>query len=196
MIASLTELTNGELERVKSSTEVNSKTFQLWGRRGELGSLFAVVVLVKEATVGSGTGWDWVSRPLGAGGEGSLARSEGRDAGSVGLLLPKLDPVEVIGKLKWSRLKALLSQTLPPLWSNLTKSVGVSSPMVRCDPPSNLHRLTSSPCCGHNVPEREVLGPGSVAITTSWAIASLPRPCIWWATTRVSTGNATTRMHW
>ena len=146
MISSWSELTNGELERVESSTEVNSKTFQLWRRRGELGSLFAVVVLVKEATVGSGTGWDRVSRPLGAGGEGSLARSEGRDTGSVGLLLPKLDPMEVIGKLKWGRLEALLSQTLPALRSNLTKSVGVSSPMVRCDPPTNLHSLIPDSC--------------------------------------------------
>ena len=184
-------LTNGELERLERSTEVNSKTFQVRPCSWKLGSLFALIVLVQETPIGSGTGWNWVARPVGASRKCSCPCSEGRDPSPVGLLLPKLDPMVVICKLKRHRLEAFLSQALPPLRPKLAKSVGVASSVVCCDSPSNLHGITSRPCCGHNVPERKVLGPGSVSVSPSRAVASLPRRGICWATTWVSTGNPT-----
>ena len=184
-------LTNGELERLGRSTEVNSKTFQVRPRRWKLGSLFALIVAVQETPIGSGTGWNWVARPVGAGWKCSLLRSEGRDPSPVGLLLPKLDPMVVVRKLKRHLLEAFLSQALPPIGPQLAKSVGVATSVVCCDSPTNLHGITSRPCCGHNVPEWKVLSPGSVSVPSSRAVASLPRRGICWATTWVSTGNPT-----
>jgi len=176
--------------------EVNSKPLQVRSRWCKLGSLFALVVLVQETSVGSGTGGNWVARPVGARWKCSFSRSQRWDPSPVGLLLSKLDPMVVVRKLKRSFLEAFLGQARPPLQPQLAESVGVATSMVRCDAPTNLHGITSRPSCGHNVPERKVLGPGSVPIPASRAIASLPRLCICRATTRVSTRNATTRMHW
>ena len=184
-------LTNGELERVERSTEVNSKPFQVRLGRWKLGSLFALIVPVQETPVGSRAGWNRVSRPVGAGWKCSHPRSEGWDLSPVGFLLPKLDPMVIVRKLKRHRLEAFLSQALPPLQPQLTEPVGVATSVVCRDAPTNLHGITSRPGCRHNVPERKVLGPGSVSVPPSRAVASLPRRGICWATTRVSTGNTT-----
>ena len=189
-------LTNGELERPGRSTEVNSKTFQVRPCSWKLGSLFALIVLVQETPIGSGTGWNWVARPVGASRKCSCPRSKGRDPSPVGLLLPKLDPMVVVRKLKRHLLEAFLSQALPPLRPQLAKSVGVASSVVCCDSPTSLHDITNPPSCGHNVPEWKVLGPGSVSVPSSRTIASLPRARIRWASIGVTTGNPTPRIHW
>ena len=178
MIASKTELTDGELERVERSAEVNSKPLQVRLRRWELGSLFTVIVLVQKAPISSSTGWDWVARPVRASWKCSLSRSQGWDSSPVGLLLSKLDPMVIVSKLQRCCLEAFLSQATPPLRPQLAKSVGVATSMVCCDAPTNLHAFTSRPSCRHNVPEWKVLGSGSVSVSPSRTIASLPRRCI------------------
>ena len=189
-------LTDGELERLERSTEVNSKPLQVRKSRWKLGSLVALVVLVQETPVGSGTGWDWIARPVRARWKCSFSRSHGRDASPVGLILSKLDPMVVVGKLKRSFLEAFLGQPRSPLRAQLAESVGVASPVVCRDAPTHLHGGTGRPSCGHDVPEWKVLGPGSVPVPASRTIASLPGRSIWWATTGVSTGNSTPRVHW
>ena len=209
-------LTDGELERLERSTEVNSKPLQVRKSRSKLGSLVALVVLVQETPVGSGTGWDWIARPVRARWKCSFSRSHGRDPSPVGRLLSKLDPMVVVGKVKRSFLEAFLGQPRPPLRAQLAESVGVATPVVCRDAPTHLvhycilslchlvgqqttthlHGVTGRPSCGHDVPEWKVLGPGSVPVPASRTIASLPGRSIWWATTGVSTGNSTPRVHW
>ena len=189
-------LTNGELERVERSTEVNSKPLQVRKSRSKLGSLTALVVLVQETPVGSGTGWDRIARPVGARWKCSFSRSHGWDASPVRPILSKLDPMVVIRKLKRRCLEAFLRQARPPLRPQLAKSVGVATAVVCCDAPTNLHDFTNPPICGHNVPEWKVFCPGSVSIPSKRTIATFPRPRIRWAAKGVSTSNPTPRVHW
>ena len=181
---------------MERSTEVNSKPLQVRSRRCKLGSLFALVVLVQETPVGSGTGRDWIARPVRAGWKCSFSRSHGWDASPVGLLLSKLDPMVVIRKLEGRSLEALLSQARPPLWPEHAKSEGVATPVVCCDAPTSLHGITNPPSCGHNVPEWKVLGPRTISIPSSRTIATFPGPRIRWAAIGVSTGDPTSTMHW
>ena len=164
--------------------------------RCKLCPLFTFIVLVIETPIRSGTSWDWDTRPMRACWKCSFSRSHGRDPSPVGRLLSKLDPMVVVGKVKRSFLEAFLGQPRPPLRAQLAESVGVATPVVCRDAPTHLHGGTRCPSCGHDVPEWKVLGPGSVPVPASRTIASLPGRSIWWATTRVSTGNSTPRMHW
>ena len=102
----------------------------------------------------------------------------------------------VVGKLERSFLETLLGQTWPPFRSQLAKPVRVTTSVVCCDAPPNFNRLASRPGGGHDVPEREVLRPGAVAVSSSRAAASSARCCVCRTTLRVPTSNSTSGMYW
>ena len=174
---------------------MNSKPLQERLRWRKLSSLFTIIVRIQKTSVGSSAGWDWVPRPLGSCWECAFSRSQGWDSSPVGLFRSKLDQVVVVGKLKRSFLETLLSQTRSPLRSQLTKPVRVTTSVVRRDAPPNFNRLASRPGGGQDVPEREVLRPGAVAVTSSRAAASSTRCRVCWTTLRVPTSNSTSGMH-